>query len=396
MNKKIIFFIFFIAICCISYFFVQIENTEIENIERQNTVIEDKNLLKKVNVEQKIYAQQNINELNNVNIPEGNLQKISFEYPLILKKYLVNEDQFIKKGDILAIIDENYFKKVVVTKEQELEKLNIEIKSLLNNIKFLSDNINFSKDRIKSSKELMDKQEAGLKYDHVTIEQFNLTKDNYIESQKKLNIEEIELNEYKNKLIDLQQLQEYNKKIYNEQQKILNQKVIYSPVDGFIKYHLNIINTNINANTELFLIEVTSDRTINLEINSKQIESLYLLFNKDLKDLKFTEKNNFLSFSLPYYLKSTRSYEDISIVISYFSNEKVLIIDPLFLYNDQYIWTVNEFNELKMLPIKIIGKHFNGGKEEWVTIPLQNIVDKEIKIVTDRLSNVKENQKVKI
>lgn len=395
MNKKFLFFIVFFIFCfgLGSYLFIQNQNTNIET-----DIVEEKidNIIKKVNVEEKIFSHQNINELVYVNIPEGNLQKISFEYPLIIKKYLVNETQFIKKGEPLALIDDVYFRKIIIKKEKELQKIDLEIKNLLNNIQFLSNNINFSKDRIKSSKELMDKQEAGLKYDHVTIEQFNLTKDNYIDSHKKLNIEEIELNEYKNKLVDLQQLQEYNKKIYEEQKNIFNQKFIYSPVDGFIKQYLNTINTKIESNTELFSIEVSTDRIIHLNINNKNIDAIYLLLKNDLKDIPFKEKNNLFSFSLPDYLKSSRSYEDISIVISYFSNDKVLIIDPAFVYEDKYIWIVNESNELNLLPIKIVGKHFNGDKEEWVMIPLKNIKNEKINIVIDRLSNVKENQKVHI
>lgn len=391
MNKKFLFFIIFFILGGASYLFFQNENLEEPIIEQEND-----NIFKSVNIEQITFSHQNINELMYVNIPEGNFQKISFEYPLIIKKYLVNENQFIKKGESLAIIDDVYFKKIIIEKEKELAKTNLEIKSLLNNIQFLSNNINFSKDKIKSSKELLDKQESGLKYDHVTIEQFNLTKDNYIESQKNLNIEEIALNEYKNKLIDLQQLHEYNTLIYEEQKNILIKKVIYSPVDGFVKDFIKTINTKIESNTDLFLIEVTEDRLINLNTNNRQIEALYLLFNNDLKNLTFKEKNNSLFFSLPDYLKSTKSYEDISIVLSYFSNEKVLIIDPLFMYDDQYIWIVNELNELNMLPVKIIGKHFNGEKEEWVVIPLKNLENEKFNVVTDRLLDIKENQKVKI
>ncbi len=177
---------------------------------------------------------------------------------------------------------------------------------------------------------------------------------------------------------------------------MLEQKVIYSSVDGFIKNHVNIVNSQIDSNTELFLIEVSSERTIYLKSNNRQIESLYILFDENLRDLKFKEKNNLLIFNLPEYLNSTRSFEDIAIVTTYFSDDKVLIIDPLFVYEDKYIWIVNENNELKMITIDIIGKHFNGKHEEWVVKPLKNIDKNIIKVVTNRLSNVIENEKVEI
>ncbi len=212
MNKKNLVFIFFLLLVTgCSYFFIIQDSPD--SIQESVT----KEVLQKVQIEDKVYEQQTINQLEYVNIPEGNLQRLYFDYPLIIKKYLVNKEQFVKKGDPLATIDEYFLKNIIDKKRFEIEKIDNEINSVSNSIQFLSNNINFSKEKIKSNKELMEKQEAGLKYDHVTIEQFNLTKDNYIESQKKLNIEEMQLNEFKNKLTELKNHHKYIMQIYNQQ-----------------------------------------------------------------------------------------------------------------------------------------------------------------------------------
>lgn len=366
-----------------------LENKLMEEVileKSENLVVDVKNFKLKY---------QTINELRYEVIPEGRNKEIMYDYPIILNEILVKEGEFVKSGKLLATINKKEFQKQVNKTEKLIKNLDLKINSLSSNIKLLSSNIEVSKLNINDNKILMEKQKSGLEYGHVTEEQFNMTKINYYQSKKTLNIEEIELNEYKLKLEELKNQKLIEKEKLAKQKELIEKSGIFSNFSGFVKYNINTIDTLIKNGTPLFRIEASEQRNITFK-NNKNIEKIYIIKGNSFEELLSEITNKEVRVKLPNYLKNRKAYENLELVISYTPNEKVIVISPEMVYEDRYIWVVNNLEQLEVLEIEIVGRNFNGNSEEWVVKPLkkQNVVN--FNVVTNKLSNVKEKQQVSI
>ena len=111
--------------------------------------------------------------------------------------------------------------------------------------------------------------------------------------------------------------------------------------------------------------------------------------------LKFNKNNGTIKINIPNYLNEKQEGDIFKIIVSYFPEKPVFTIDTHLLYDNKFIWTVNNLEELIPVAVNVLGTHFDGANEKWVISPINKKIN-EINLVTTVVTNVAKKQQVKI
>jgi hypothetical protein len=348
-----------------------------------------------VNVENKNIEFDIINELRYESIPTGSFYSIKYPFSLNLNKINKKVGDYVSKGDVLATINLKSLKSIMDNQRKKVNSLNQKTKDLKRKIVLLNENKKINNEEIAFYNNLIKESKEKLKFGHVTQDKYNEIKTTLFQVKRNKNIEEISLNDAVSELSSVDALYFKENNIFIQQNKLLKNKVIKSEKNGFISDIHSITNTYLNINEEIFKIEKSENRILNINKKNKDIVAVYLLKSQSLNKLEYTENKSILSVIIPRYLDNKKSNKTLKIVLAYSSTTPIFSLPAELVYEDRYIWIVNDLEQIEPVSVSIVGKTFNGAVEEWALKTINNN-SKQLNVVKNRLSNVEKKQQVKV